>query len=81
MTEFLTLLALYYGCDATATERYMSQREVVQCVSYYHGVKAHFVEDETGLDRAERNLEGFLRFKSWEDENEEIVAQLKAQLS
>ena len=72
MTSLLSLIALYYTCDAMATERLLSQLEAAECAAIYRDLKLAFVEGDT-----DRMSEGYRSFKAWERENPAIVKALR----
>lgn len=76
MIEIFQLLTFYYACDMAAAERRLPLREVMACTATYEAIKDHFAEDETGFAR---NIAGYRAFKTWEAENPDTVAELRAQ--
>lgn len=83
MGEFLTVLALYYMCDATAAMRPMSMQEVATCAESYDTVKVYFVSDfdlapQGTLARFDQMSEAYIAFKAWEEQNADLVEDLRA---
>ncbi|MEM0937641.1 MAG: hypothetical protein AAF865_16590 [Pseudomonadota bacterium] len=72
---FLALLSAYYLCDAAAALRPLPPDTAQHCAAQYEAVKSSFVP---GADSgpAERRL-GYLRFKSWEADNPDVVGELR----
>lgn len=82
MAEFLTILALYYMCDATATMRPMSADEIAACTSTYDSVKVYFVDDfdlapPGTVDRFRQMTDAYIAFQDWEEQNADMVAQMR----
>ena len=75
MTELLRLLSLYYACDVAAETQFPSPTEWARCMGHYHAVKMAFAWDLTG---PEAQIEGYRRWKTWEAENGDIVADLRS---
>ncbi|WP_299830004.1 hypothetical protein [uncultured Roseobacter sp.] len=75
MTEFLSVLLLYYGCDAAAETRALNHAEVMECMAHYQQVKEYFTEPEA--NGAERSQSAYQNFKAWEHRNAETVADLR----
>jgi hypothetical protein len=75
MSELLRLLAMYYACDNTATQRMLSQSEIAMCIERYNAVKAYF------SGATDDPLEGYRQFKVWERKNGDLVVQLRARRS
>ena len=75
MSELLRTLVLYYACDMAAAVAPPSRDEVIRCLTHYQHIKRHFAQGETG---PRGNTAGYLGFKSWEAENPDLVAQLRA---
>ncbi len=83
MTEFLKLLAVYYMCDSAAAVRPLTPEEYMNCQRTYEAVKIYFsglepAESPTLAQIAARNRAAYVGFKSWEAENSELVARMKA---
>lgn len=84
MSEFITVLALYYLCDATATLRPMTAAEIGTCYATYDTVKIHLIDDADlapvgTVDRVQQMTAAYLAFKTWEDDNARLVAGLRAE--
>ncbi|MEL6167239.1 MAG: hypothetical protein AAFR35_01015 [Pseudomonadota bacterium] len=82
MEEFLSVLALYYTCDAAAALRPLGPDEVRVCTDAYESVKVWFTEDfelaDPGtLARYEQLLDGYREFKAWEAANPEVVGKVE----
>lgn len=75
MTEFLSVLLLYYGCDAVAATRALDHSEVMECMAHYQDVKEYFTEPEG--DGAAHPQSAYQNFKAWERRNAETVADLR----
>lgn len=83
MTDFLSLLAITYLCNATAEQRMMAFSEALHCANTYEQVKRHFLPTFTPAPigtktRSAQNVVAYLEFKNWEADNPELVADLKA---
>ena len=83
MSEFLSVLALYYVCDATAALRPMSAEEIGACFSTYDTVKVYFVDGfdlapPGSMARIRQMSEAYLAFKAWEEDNAALVADMRA---
>lgn len=84
---FQALLTGYYLCNAAAAVTLLDYTTVAHCVLTYHSVKAHFLTEEelAALDADPLGFGGahgqtaYLRFRAWEEENPELVADLKAE--
>ncbi|WP_415921053.1 hypothetical protein [Tateyamaria sp. SN6-1] len=74
MTELFRLLSLFYACDVAAETRFPSPDEWARCMGHYHAVKEHFAED---LNGPAAQIEGYRRWKAWEDANPALVAELR----
>ncbi len=74
MSEFLRLIAFYYACDAAAIDGLLTRSERLECIRHYTAIKAHFAGP---LRNPQDHVEGFRAFKTWEDENPALVAQLR----
>lgn len=72
MTSLLSLIALYYTCDAMAAERLLSPSEAAQCSAIYRNVKLAFVDGDT-----DRMGDGYSAFKAWERDNPALVQALR----
>lgn len=85
MPDLFTILAFYYACDQAAMTGALTSEQIHYCTAAYDQVKVRFLtEDElaalAGLsyaDRAVRLRKGYLRFKSWEAANPDVVDLLK----
>jgi hypothetical protein len=83
---FQALLTSYYLCNAAAAITLLDYSTVARCVLTYHSVKAHFLDEDelAALDAdplgfgGEHGKAAYLRFREWEQENPEVVAELKA---
>lgn len=83
MMELMTLLTFYYGCATLAEDGLLTQEERFACNGSYQQIKRLFLEDDLPDPLAktltrEQNTLGYLRFKAWEQENPELVADLKS---
>ncbi len=84
MSEFLSLLALYYVCDATAAMRHLTMQEVMACTQTYESVKTYFVTEfelapHGTAERAQQMQQGYLAFLDWEEANEALVEDMQAE--
>ncbi|MEL6807597.1 MAG: hypothetical protein AAFO97_07435 [Pseudomonadota bacterium] len=80
MAELVVLLSVYYKCAALAETGSLTQAERFACNNTYQEAKRHFVDDEPGaVLTPEQNRQAYLRFKSWEAENADLIAALKQQ--
>lgn len=84
--ELLTLLSVYYGCTALAEDGQLTQTERFACNASYQQVKRLFVAEDLPkptpvLLTFEQNRQAYLRFKTWEAENADLVKDLKAYAS
>ncbi len=83
MGEFLALLLAYYACDAAAQSQEPLGGQRLACVETYEKVKAFFAPlnpspigtPEWGAER----IETYRAFSAWEEENAEVVAELRAE--
>jgi hypothetical protein len=83
---FQALLTSYYLCNAASAVTLLDSSVVAQCVLTYHTVKAHFLDEEelAALDAdplgfgGEHGKTAYLRFRAWEKDNSDLVAELKA---
>ena len=74
MTELLRLLSLFYACDVAAETQFPTPSEWARCMGHYHAVKEHFADDLSG---PAAQIEGYKRWKAWEDANPALVAELR----
>ena len=83
--EFEELLPAYYYCDQIGIDRLYTADERTTCTTVYQIIKLSFVD---GVDfelfgslsakaRSEANTSGYLAFKGWEQENANVVGELK----
>jgi hypothetical protein len=84
MGEFLSILAAYYLCDATAALRPMSHAEAAECIATYDRVKTYFVADfdlapAGTVARFSQMSDAYLAFQSWEAANPDLVADMRAE--
>ena len=82
MPELVTLLAIYYACALDAAEGTLTQTQRFACNETYQQAKRHFAEDEAlrqpgSYLNPDENTQAYLRLKEWEQENAELVAELK----
>ncbi|WP_299676844.1 hypothetical protein [uncultured Roseobacter sp.] len=75
MAEFLSILTLYYACDAAARDRALSHAEVMRCMAHYESVKVYFEAPRARDHTAAQS--GYLAFKTWEADHPDIVAGLR----
>ncbi len=83
---FQALLTAYYLCDATAATTLMDYGTVVRCSLAYESAKSQFLteEERAALAADPRSFRGeydrlaYRRFTAWEDENADLVAEMKA---
>ncbi|MEM7631692.1 MAG: hypothetical protein AAF227_06705 [Pseudomonadota bacterium] len=75
MTDLLRLLSLFYACDVAAETTFPTPDEWARCMGHYHAVKAHFAGDLTG---PQAQIEGYRRWKAWEDANPALVTELRS---
>lgn len=87
MPDFLTLLSLYYICDAMIVQKpmAMTHAQLLECTEYYTSVKesfanAPFPEQNTPSGIAARRA-AYAAFKAWELENGLLVTQMRAEAS
>lgn len=83
MPEIIALLTIYYHCGALAAEGLLTQTERFACNETYQQAKRLFLEDEVlrrpgSVLTPEQNTRAFLRFKTWEQANAALVAELKS---
>lgn len=82
MTSFFAMIMLHYLCDQTAHTRALSSAEAAHCMENYQAIKLTFVDADQSheqlQERAAQNRLAYARFKSWEAENAEIVAELRS---
>lgn len=84
MSEFLSVVAIYYLCDAMAAARHLTMQETMHCTRTYDTVRSYFV---TEFDLAPRGTperiaqmrEGYTGFKAWENANRDRVDQMRAE--
>ena len=75
MSEFLSILALYYACDQVAAVQTLTHGEVMDCMAHYDAVKTYFADPSAeGTEGAQQAYQGF---KDWERRNPAIVAELR----
>lgn len=69
------LLLAYYSCDHMASTRLLSFNEVQMCATIYKQVKTEI----SGLDNTnpEGQVEVYLSWKKWEQENQDLVEEIK----
>ena len=83
MGEFLALLLAYYTCDAAAQAQQPLGGDRLACVETYEEVKAFFaplIEAPHGTPEwGEQRIQTYVAFSTWEDENPDLVAELRAQ--
>lgn len=81
MPEFMTILSLYYMCDQAAAMRGLNAEEVARCMANYEQLKMEFVDEPHArlgsVERAAQIRLGYRRLKSWENENAELVQELR----
>lgn len=84
MTPLISLLSLYYTCDAMAELRPLSldPDQLAQCMAYYEEIKDTFAQspddpNESVSTQAQR-VAAYVAFKTWERDNAQIVADLRA---
>lgn len=74
MDELWTYVAAYYQCTALAEAHVLTQTERFACNETYQQVKRLILgADVTQHLTREQNLEAYVRFKSWEVENAELI--------
>jgi hypothetical protein len=81
MGEFLALLLAYYTCDAAAQSQQPLGSDRLACVETYEAVKGYFAPlnaapigtPEYGAER----IETYRAFRAWEEENAQVVAELR----
>jgi len=82
MEDLLTLLDVYYQCTALAEAHQLSQIERFACNETYQQAKRLFLDGPLqhpgSILTPEQNMQAYLRFKSWEVENADLVAQLRS---
>lgn len=82
MQTFLQLLSIYYMCDVAAALRPLDFEEVVGCTATYELVKQHFAPEfdlapHGTPERVAQNRAAYLGFRAWQDENADLVADLR----
>ena len=77
MTDLLRLLSLFYACDVAAETEFPTPTEWARCMAHYHAVKAHFAD---GMSGPQAQIEGYRRWKAWEDANPALVAELRSRV-
>lgn len=82
MTELIAVLSVYYVCSTAAADGLLNNRERHACKRTYDQAKHMFLsEDELraagGSVTPELNKTAYLRFKTWELENADLVRSLK----
>ncbi len=83
MSEFLSLLAVYYLCDAMAVSRHLTMQEMMNCTRTYETVKSYFITEfelaPIGTpERAAQMQQGYLGFLDWEEANADTVEEMQA---
>lgn len=86
MHDLISILTIYYACNAAAAQSHLSLSEAVRCSLTYESIKLRFLtEAETdaliaaaGADRAMVLRNGYLRFKLWEKAHPDLVETLHA---
>lgn len=84
MADFLSILSIYYLCDAMAVARPMTMQEMLACADTYEAVKSHFLigPDLAPLGtaaRAAQMQQSYLAFLDWEAANADLVEDMQAQ--
>ena len=85
MPEFLTLLSLYYACDAMMAHKPLSLtgQQLEQCSAYYDAIKAEFAETPLPAAGTRAGVDArraaYLAFKVWELENGTLVTTMRAE--
>jgi len=86
MHNLIALLSVYYTCDAAAALNQLSVDDAVRCSLVYESVKLRFLSEAeltevsgaTTTDRAAALRRGYLRFKSWEAANADLIHTIRA---
>jgi hypothetical protein len=84
---FQALLTGYYLCDAAAAVTLLDYATVARCIVTYQSVKAQFLSEEelAALNAdplrfgGEHGRVAYLRFTEWEEQNADLVAEMKAE--
>jgi hypothetical protein len=83
MEQFLALLFAYYTCDAAAQAQQPLGGDRLACVETYEEVKAFFAPlDPAPFGTPEygaQRIETYVAFSTWEAENADVVAALRAE--
>lgn len=85
MTDFISLLAIYYACDEAATQMLLPKDEAMHCAKIYKTVKLQFLSSDdlhnyqTGdtAQKATIMQLAYLSFKEWETQNGPQVRDLR----
>lgn len=84
MPDLATLILTHYICNALAAQNMLPTEEILRCNHNYAALKASFEpglaepNDNAALHRALSNA-AYTKWKTWEAENAEIVAPLRAE--
>jgi len=84
MSEFLSVLAVYYLCDAMTSARHMTMQETMACSRSYDTVRSYFAPGfelaaPGSPERAAQLQQGYLGFLDWEDANRALVEDMQAE--
>ena len=85
MADIISTIGLVYACNMMAEQAPVSLDQAMHCVKAHETVKEHFlsadeIERLTSLSHREQvkaRLEGYRRFKAWENENQSLVLQIR----
>jgi hypothetical protein len=81
MMELVTLLAVYYTCAEEAAHGRLTQTQRFACNETYQQAKNIFLDAEYRIPGTyippAANVAAYRRFKAWEAENADLVADLK----
>lgn len=86
MTKLIAMLALHYACNMTATQAILPTSDAAVCSHNFATIKTQFLtkNERSALigastaDRHDLMQLGYLRFKAFETDNPNIVADAKA---
>jgi len=84
MAEFLSVLSIYYLCDAMASARHLTMEETMHCGRTYDTVRSYFVTEfelapRGTPERIAQMRQGYLGFQAWEEANAQLVDDMKAE--
>lgn len=85
MSDLIVLVGALYACNLMAEQTPLAPDQALICERTHHAVKAAFLtpveratlEDLPTSEHYRISLEGYRRFKTWEQENAELVERIR----